>query len=164
MPVTSLLKPDIKTWLQKSISSELYASNLYKHIANQLQRLGYFGSQKFFLNESASELEHYQKIADYQNDMGDCASVPAIPEITAKIYSIGDALRTAYDTEKALMLQYQDFYEEAEESKDCVTGQFILSFLQIQRESVGEYGDLIAKYEIAERTNEILEFDEHIND
>lgn len=48
MAITSLLKPEIKKWLDKSIASELYASNLYKHIANQLQLLGFFGTQSFF--------------------------------------------------------------------------------------------------------------------
>ena len=45
MEVKSLLSANMKKWLQKSIESELYASNFYKHLANQLQRLGYFGSQ-----------------------------------------------------------------------------------------------------------------------
>jgi hypothetical protein len=36
--------------------------------------------------------------------------------------------------------------------------------LEIQRKAVGHYGDLLAKYETAEATKEILEFDEHIND
>lgn len=67
---TQLLKPEIKIWLEKSLASELYVSNLYKHFANQLQRLGYFGAQKYYLKESADELSHYQKLADYCNDMG----------------------------------------------------------------------------------------------
>lgn len=67
---TSLLNNEIKSLLEKALASELYVSNLYKHIANQLQRLGYFGAQSYFLKESADELSHYQKLSDYCNDMG----------------------------------------------------------------------------------------------
>jgi mRNA interferase RelE/StbE len=74
----SLLSASMRKGLQKSIELELYQANLWKSFANQLQRLGYFGSQKYFLEESAEELTHYQIIVDFMNDMGDCASLPEI--------------------------------------------------------------------------------------
>jgi ferritin len=164
MPM-SILKPEIKEWLNKSIESELYASNLYKHVANNLQRLGYFGAQKFFLHESSDELSHYQKIVDYMNDMGDIASVPMIPAISDVITSIGSALYLSYNTELKLLYQYQDFYREAEEMEDCVTAQFLLQFLEIQRTSVGEFGDFISRYErCGMNEGAILEFDEFLCD
>lgn len=162
MPIISLLKPEIKLWLEKSITSELYASNLYKHFANQLQYLGFFGAQKFYLSESEDELKHYQIIVDYANDMGDWLKVPMIPPPPDIILSIGDALRISYETEKKLLMQYQEFYEEAEGMGDCITAQFTLQFLEIQRKAVGEYGDLISRYEVAERTNEIILFDKEL--
>lgn len=144
--VKSLLKPKVQSWLEKSLASELYASNLYKHIANQLQRLGYFGAQSYYLKESAEELEHYQKLVGYCNDMGWVAPVPAVPKMTDKILNISDALEISYETELELMKQYEKFYEEAEDKyEDCITATFIIEFLQIQRKSVGEYGDLIAR-------------------
>lgn len=162
--VKSQLNAEMKRWLQKSISSELYASNLYKHIANQLQRLGYFGAQKYFLHESADELTHYQKLVDFINDMGDVASVPAIEAITDKITSIEDAIGVAYETELYLLKQYKEFYDVAEE-KDCTIGQFLLQYIEIQRISVGEYGDLIARLNRC-GSNEaaILEFDEYLEE
>lgn len=164
MPM-SLLKPEIKEWYVKSVEAELYASNLYKHIANHLQRLGYFGAQKFYLHESADELTHYQKLVDMANDMGDVISVPAIPAINEAIGSIGGALYISYNTEYKLLYHYYDFYKEAEEMEDCATAQFLLQFIEIQRKSVGEYGDFIARYERC-GSNEaaILEFDEFLAD
>ena len=44
----SLLSPEVKAALDEAIHAELYASNLYLHLANQLQRLGYFCAQAFF--------------------------------------------------------------------------------------------------------------------
>ena len=88
----SLLSPEVKACLDEAVHAELYAANLYKHLANQLQRLGYFGAQRLFLAESASELEHYQIHANYQNDSGTVASIPAIDAMDEPIGTLRDAL------------------------------------------------------------------------
>lgn len=156
----SLLSAEIKILLEKALASELHVSNLYKHIANQLQRLGYFGAQSYFLKESADELSHYQKLSDYCNDMGWVAPVPAVPKMSDKISNISDALEISYEAELDLLNQYKKFYEEAEDKyDDCITATFIIEFLQIQRKSVGEYGDLIAKLNL---NGDIYEFDEEM--
>jgi ferritin len=160
--VKSLLSANMKKGLQEALQNELYQSNLWKHLANQLQRLGYFGSQKYFLTESAEELTHYQMIADFMNDMGDVAMLPAIEAMKDKIETIGDALEIGYETELDVLNMYKDLYKQAEE-EDCVVAQFLLQFMEIQRKAVGHYGDLLAKYKVAESTKELLEFDEHIN-
>jgi hypothetical protein len=54
--------------------------------------------------------------------------------------------------------QYKEFYKIAED-EDCSVGQFLLQFIEIQRLAIGEYGDLISKYKVAEQTKEILFFD-----
>jgi ferritin len=46
-----IISTELKNMLDDAVHSELYASNLYKHIANQLQRIGYLGATKFFLKE-----------------------------------------------------------------------------------------------------------------
>lgn len=164
MPVKSLLKSEIKKKLNEFGANELYAHHLYIHLSNQLQRLGFFGTQKFFEKESADELSHYYKIRDYVNDMGDVLEVPAIEMCNDKVSNIGDALQVYYDTELDLMEQYKEFYKLAEKHEDCITGQFLLQFLEIQRRSVGEAGDLLQKYQQASVGKEFVEFDEHMND
>lgn len=156
----SLLSAEIKILLEKALASELHVSNLYKHIANQLQRLGYFGAQSYFLKESADELSHYQKLSDYCNDMGWVAPVPAVPKMSDKISNISDALEISYEAELDLLNQYKKFYEEAEDKyDDCITATFIQQFILIQVRSVGEYGDLIAKLAL---NGDIYEFDEEM--
>jgi ferritin len=159
----SLLSANMKKGLQSAIQTELYQSNLWKHLANQLQRLGFFGSQKYFLAESAEELTHYQIIVEFINDMGDVASVPSIEAITDKVESIGDALDIGYETELDVLNQYKKIYKQAEE-EDSAVAIFLQQFITIQVKAVGKYGDLLAKYKIAEETKEILEFDQHIAD
>jgi ferritin len=161
--VKNLLSPSMKKGLQKAIYAELYQSNLWKHIANQLQRLGFFGGQKYFLAESAEELTHYQVFVDFINDMGDVAEVPKIDAIEDEIDSMAAALQVAYDMELDVYNQYKKLYEEADE-EDCAVGIFLQQFVTIQLKAVGAYGDLISRYNRC-GTNEaaILEFDRYLS-
>jgi len=161
--VKNLLSPSMKKGLQKAIYAELYQSNLWKHIANNLQRLGYFGGQKYFLAESAEELTHYQIFVDFINDMGDVADVPKIDAIEDEIDSMATALQVAYDMELDVYNQYKKFYEEADK-EDCAVGIFMQQFVTIQLKAVGTYGDLISRYNRC-GTNEaaILEFDRYLS-
>ena len=159
----SLLSPSMRKGLQDAVYTELYQSNLWKSLANQLQRLGYFGSQKYFLAESAEELTHYQMHVDFMNDMDDFTDLTKIDAIADKVTDIGDALEIGYNTELDVYNQYKDFYKKAED-EDVSVAQYLLQFIEIQRKAVGHYGDLLAKYKVAETTKELLEFDQHIND
>lgn len=159
----SLLSASMRKGLQKSIELELYQANLWKSFANQMQRLGYFGTQKYFLAESAEELTHYQMLVEFMNDMGDCADLPKIDAVSDKVNNIGEALELGYEMEMEVLNHYKKFYQEADE-EDCAIGIFLQQFVTIQVQAVGHYGDLLAKYKIAEATKELLEFDEHIAD
>lgn len=142
----SLLKPDVENILNQAIHAELFASNLYKHLANQLQRLGWFGAQKHFAGESADELEHYQKLADYLNDRGTVAKVPAVEAMDDTVTGLRDAIEIAYETEVELGRNYEQWFE----ASDTTTRQFLLQFIEIQRVSIGEYADLISRLDRAQ--------------
>lgn len=162
MPIKSLLKPEIQKWFEKSAEAEFKAHFTYQHIANQLQRVGLFGGQKYFIHESNEEMAHYRKLSDFVNDMGGVLSVPSVSKISDTIVGFDSALSLAYKLEVDLMKQYQTFYEEAEESGDCITSTFLIEFMQIQRKSVGEFGDLIARYE--QNKTDVFEFDEYVGE
>jgi ferritin len=146
MPTPSLLSAESNKTLQSAVASELYASALYKSLSNQLQRLGYFGAQKFFAAESAHELDHYQLIADYMSDMGGTAKIPTVPAPEEKIEGLRDSIEAAFDTELQLMRDYAQWYAEC---KCEITKQFLLQFIEHQRKSVGEFGDLISRLDRA---------------
>lgn len=144
-----IISADCKKMLDEAVHSELYASNLYKHIANQLQRIGYFGATKFFLKESADELEHYQRHVEFQNDVGTVAKVPMVEAMNDSIETLSDAIETGYETEMELYNSYKEWYGRA--SDDPVVQQYLLQFLEIQRTSVGEYGDLLARIQLVDQ-------------
>jgi ferritin len=141
-----IISQECKDMLDDAVHSELYASNLYKHIANELQRLGYFGATKFFLKESADELVHYQLHVEFQNDVGTVAKVPMIEAMNDPIKSLSDAIETGYETELELYNDYKKWYSQT--SDDPVVQQFLLQFLEFQRTSVGEYGDLLSRIQL----------------
>lgn len=162
MPIQSLLKSDTKDLLDKLISSELYSSNLYKHIAAHMQKMGMMGAQRIFERKGMDADRHYLLIRDYINDMGDIARMPSIEAIDDVVGGIGSALNLGYETEKTMLYQYRDAYESVEEDmEDCITAQFLLQFLELQRKSMGEFGNLISMFE--KNPNGILEMDEYLD-
>lgn len=142
----SLLTKSTEAMLNEAVQAELLASNLYKHVSNQLQRLGYFGAQKHFAEASSEELTHYQKIADFLNDRGTSAKIPTIAAMTEEVSSLFDAIDLAYSTELELERNYVRWYKGTD---DIIVQQFLLFFLEEQRKSVGAYGDLIARLDRA---------------
>jgi len=143
-----IISQECKDMLDDAVHSELYASNLYKHIANEVQRLGYLGTAKFFLKESKDELKHYQLHVEFQNDVGTVAKVPMIEAMNESIKTLSDAIETGYETELQLYNDYKKWYGEA--SDDPGVQQFLLQFLEIQRTSVGEYGDLLSRIQLVD--------------
>ena len=142
----NLLSHKASVILQSAIGQELYASNLYKHLSNQCQRLGYFGAASYFKHESNEELTHYQLIADYMNDLGSVAEVPDVDGCDDEIKTLADAIERAYKQEVDLGKKYTTWHGQV----DPMTGQFLLQFLEIQRKSIGEYGDLLSRLELAD--------------
>jgi ferritin len=73
--------------------------------------------------------------------------VPALEACTETVGGIVDAIELGYETELQLMNDYQDWYRGI---TCAITQQFLLQFLEIQRKSVGEYGDLLARLKIVQ--------------
>ena len=141
----NLFQIGVEKKLQEAAQAELQASHLYKHLANQCQRIGLFGAAKYFKEESADELIHYQNIADYMNNLGSYASLPDIDSIDVTIKTLRDAVQAAYDAELELGKQYTTWYTQV----DPMTQQFLLQFLATQSNSIGKYGDLLARLDLA---------------
>lgn len=141
-----IISAGCKSMLNDAIYLEMSQSQLWKHIANHMQRVGYFGAQAYFLKESAEELEHYQLIADFLNDVGCVATVPELERHTESYETLSAALEKAYSTELEVYNDYKRFYTRED---DAAVKQFLLQFLEIQRKAVGAYGDLLSRLELA---------------
>ncbi len=143
MDIKSLLTSADKQMLNEAGQHELYASNFYKYLASCSQRNGLFGAQKFFEKEAADETEHYYLLRDFVNDMGDEIELPAIPEVDLKETGMGCLLEESYELEKELFDFYSKFYSQ---TKSPAVQVFLHKMVNIQRKSIGEYGDLLARF------------------
>lgn len=145
---TKLLDTDCVAKFEKACKYELLHAQTYRHLASQMQGLGYFGAQKFFLAEIPEEQSHFEKHINFLNDMGITISIPQIPAMTEKVKSLKQALTMAYETELDLLEYYREMVkEEGIEYADIL--EHLMFFAKTQRKTVGEYGDLLARLELA---------------
>jgi ferritin len=134
---------------------ELLASHHYQYLSNSMKTIGFFGAAAFFLKESLSEREHYNKLEGFMNDMNEQLEVRALPSVDMDIEDLMEALEHAMDMESSLLSKYEEAYEKASPKLKAL----ILDFINLQVESVGEYGDLIARLS---RTNEPILIDQEL--
>jgi len=69
------------------------------------------------------------------------------------------AFKTAFNAEFLLLQEYSELMKLAK-AQDVVLEQFLYFFIEEQRKSVGEYGDLLAKLELCKNeASALLIFD-----
>lgn len=147
--------------LNDAVEKELYASNHYKYAASCTQKQGYFGCQKFFQKEAADEITHYYKLRDFANDVGVEVDMPEIEEVEFDNETLMGIFQTSYDLEKNLLDYYSAAYRKVQSPAVQV---FLIEMINIQRESVGEYGDLIARLELCmQNPAALLIFDQELS-
>lgn len=145
MPVPVIISDADLEIIDAAILEEFKASSMYKHLANQMQRVGFFGAHSYFKSASDEELEHYQKLADFLNQMGSYANIPDIPAFSDEVTTLRLAIETAYKAEYDLGRKYSTWYNQ---TQDPFVKQFFLQFLEEQRNAIGEYGDLISRLDL----------------
>lgn len=158
----NLLSKEYYKKIEEAAGLELSASNLYKHLCNQLQNIGYFGSAEFFKKESADELNHYQIWADFVNDRGGALMIPTVNGFKDVITELIEAFQIYYKKEYDLGEFYNEWYLECE---DAAIHEQLIFFVNQQRVSVGEAGDFLATLEMCgTEKGALLLFDKEINE
>lgn len=143
--------------LNKFGKLELTASQAYLKLSNRMKSLSYFGAEKFFLDESNGEREHYLKIEKFANDLGGELSVEALEAPECSCADIKSALEMAYQMERDLMLEYEKSAMRTDLSLKVVL--LLQDFTTHQVGAVGEYLDLLARLAL---TNDMLLFDKDL--
>ena len=156
---TPLIPPASLSIINEAIQVEFDAFFMYRHLANQAQRLGLFGLAKYFIGESIDELSHYQQHADFLNERGTVAMLPSVEPMDNTVLGIKDALTIAYNAEVELGDKYSEWYSELM-SDDPVTAQHLFQFLEIQRKSIGEYADWLSRLNLV--TGSVILIDQEL--
>jgi ferritin len=107
------------------------------------------------MDESNSEKEHFNKLEAFMNDMNEQIEVRTIQAVNIDIDDLMEALEHALEMEMNLLGQY----EAAWDKSSAKLKPLLHHFIEIQVESVGEYGDLIARLS---RTSEPILIDQEL--
>ena len=134
---------------------EMVASHTYKHLANSMKTIGFFGAETFFHEESLSELSHYDKLQGFMNDMNEQLEVRSLDAVDEEIGELMQAFNCAVEMEADLLEEYEFAWEKSSPKMKA----FLKEMIDIQVQSVGEYGDLIARLS---RTSEPILVDQEL--
>lgn len=155
---TLLISKEAKQSLDDLANLEQFNSYLYKHLSILCQAMGLFGAEKFFLKESSEEQTHYQDVVNFANTRGAAITLQVVQPIDEKYDGIDKMLKAAYEQEVYTENAYKKLVNE--HGKDPVVFQFGMEVLEHQYQSVGEYADLLARYDIAK--NNLIIFDQEL--
>jgi len=151
----NLLSPKEIEMINELGQMELEASQLYLHLANSMKTINFFGAASFFTNESNTEREHYAKLEGFMNNLGEQLEVRAISAVKTPITDLMSAFQAALEAEVDLLGEYEEAWEKSSPKSKALFHHFI----ELQTESVGEYGDLIARLS---RTSEPILIDQEL--
>jgi ferritin len=156
----SLLAKEDKKRLDEAAQRELTAQNMYRYLHNCVQSKGYFGAAKLFKAEAKDEGKHYDEIVDFVNARGAEAEVLAIPAQDVEGETLKEIFGIAFDAEVQLGEFYEEFYRT---TKDITVQQFLLGYIERQRDAVGEYFDYLATLDVCgDNAAAVLLFDQSL--
>ena len=146
--------------LNARIGDEYTAHYFYNAAHNWCADKNYKNAAAFFAGETASELEHAQKLQKYLVDWN-CTPVLPKVETNFSFTSLVDIIEKAYNLELDLFNKYMKD-SQAIFGIDLATFDFLQEFRSIQNDSVIEYSDLLAALELIDVNSklDILHFEE----
>ena len=136
-----MLPDEIVSMLNDRIADEYTAHYFYRNAANWCQGVAYTKAAAFFAKEAATELEHAEKLQKYLVDWNNTPTLPAV-KFSGNFDSLIDLVNKAYAIEYKLGDEYQKDASDVF-SKHLMTFNFLQEFVDIQRESIAEYSDLL---------------------
>jgi len=125
------------------LDAEYEAFYFYKNAANYCKTTGFFKAQKFFNEESASELGHASKLQDFLCDWNVLPELPKIDE-PKDFKGLIDIIESAYAMEYKLYEAYDSFSIEAFKIGETSVFDFFQELREGQRKSVAEYSDMLS--------------------
>ena len=146
--------------LNARIGDEFTAHYFYNAAHNWCMDKNYKTAAAFFAGETASELEHAQKLQKYVIDWNSNVVIPTV-DMNFEFTSLPDIIEKAYRLELDLFNKYMKD-SQAIFAIDLATFDFLQGFRQIQTDSVIEYSDLLAALELIDVNSklDILHFEE----
>ncbi len=133
--------------LNEQIGHEFGASQQYVAIAVYYDALTLPQLAAHFYRQAVEERNHAMMIVQYLLDAGEEVMVPGVERPRSSFGDVVEPVRVALDQEKRVTQQIADLTQLARDERDFVGEQFLLWFLQEQREEVSSMSALHAVIE-----------------
>jgi ferritin len=129
--------------LQKQIMNENSNSIIYEHLASWCSYNGYASMAKLFKSQAEGELGHRDKIVTMLLDSGYMPEpyTTEMPKFTLSV--LEDCIKAALKTEQKTTAEITAIAMAAMDSQDCNTKQFIMWFIEEQREEEAMFIDMM---------------------
>src|SRR5690606_23931798 len=118
------------------VTLELQASNVYRQLAIELDRLDLNGMAQWMRAQSEEEIVHAEKFIDHLAARDNHALIGAIPAPEVKVESALDAFRFALQHEQKVSASIRDLWNLAVDERDVDSRPLLDTFIdeQIQEE------------------------------
>ncbi len=147
------LTPEIIEMLNSAIAEEYTAHYFYRGAHNWTAGVGYTKAAAFFAAEAAAELEHAEKLQKYLIDWN---CTPALPSVrfSGEFAHLIDVVNKSYAIEYKLGDKYMELASKVFNTH-LMTFNFLQEFVDIQKDSIAEYSDLLNAAQLVDVSNKL---------
>lgn len=127
-------------------SLEYEQVSFYKRLGQQANTLGYLRAEKYFMQESHEENEHFEKWEKYVNGRGNDFIIPEVSKQKDSYKNLYELIEAALEKE----IEVSKFYAKKVTRLfeiDLLSFQEAMDFIKIQNEAVAIYTDYCAVLE-----------------
>ena len=133
-----MLKEKISKLLVEQVNKEFFSAYLYLSFANFYEEAGLDGFANWYRIQAMEERDHAIMFMDYVHDNDGTIQFEAIGKPDSKLKNLIEYITASINA----------IYDEAAQSKDSRTMQFLDWFVMEQREEEKTASDLVTKFEL----------------
>lgn len=145
--------------LNAQVGREFEASQQYLAMAVYLDDLSLENLASFFYRQAEEEREHAMRIVRYLGEVGASAVIPALPQPKASFDSPKQVAQVSLEQERKVTDAIHALVDQALESKDHATAQFLQWYVNEQVEEEDTFGRLV---DIMEAARDMLQVESYV--
>lgn len=138
--------------LSERLKNEQEAYRYYRYVSNCLRNKGMLIAAAYFEKEAQEELEHAHKLEKYATDWNTELDFMPLPVPSSK-ETLEAIIEESYKMEYALLGHYEDDCVEALNKGDISTFTFLQEYVNIQREAVAGYADMLNMLDLFDKSD-----------
>ena len=140
-----MMSKELSKGLNEQMNYEFFAAHVYLATAAYCSNRSHDGFAQFYLAQAEEERQHGMKFYQFLVDMGEEASITALPEPTNDFQSILDTFEKSLDHEKEVTRRIYELADKALDEREHATMTFLNWFIEEQVEEEASFDDIIQK-------------------